>query len=96
MDPVPVVRIKRHTSAASPTVLEKWLKRRSSIVKRYTATMPTMPEYNTTFHANTDVGLKLVAATITRSGRPRSSISTIRPPMSKAMLNSPDKGAHGL
>jgi hypothetical protein len=54
---VPVVSTKRHTSAATPAGLDRWLKRRSNIVNRYTATMPTMPEYRNTFQANTDLKL---------------------------------------
>ena len=48
------------------------------------------------FRAKIDLKLKCVMATIRRSGRPKSSISTVRPPSSSAIASSPDKGASGL
>jgi hypothetical protein len=59
-------------------------------------TSANMPEYSTTFHANTEVRLTLVAATMIRSGRPRSSISTARPPASMAMDSRLANGARAL
>ena len=48
------------------------------------------------FHAKMDLKLYLVMATIRRSGRPRSSTSTISPPASRAKDNKAESRASGL
>ena len=54
------------------------------------------PLYKNTFHANIDLKLKVVIATISRSGRPRSRTKTIKPPVNRQMAKSADSLPRGL
>ena len=54
IEPVPVVRMNRHTSTAMPAGFVQRASPGSNMVHRYTITTPAMPEYRNTFQANTE------------------------------------------
>ena len=90
IEPVPVVSVTLHAKAKVPTFPINLLYLASNIIHKYIAITPTNPLYKNMFHANIDLKLKVVIATIKRSGRPRSKTRTINPPVSKQIANSAD------
>ena len=54
------------------------------------------PLYKKIFQAKIDLKLKVVIATTSRSGLPRSKTKTIKPPVNKQIANSADNLPRGL
>ncbi len=96
MEPVPVVKIILHPNANLPTIAEYLVTLKSSIDQIYIAKITKNPEYKKIFHANIDLKLYVVIATISLSGLPRSNTSIIKPAIRKAIANKADNGASGL
>ena len=96
IEPVPVVSVTLHAKAKVPTLPINLLYLASNIIHKYKATTAMKPLYKNTFHANIDLKLKVVIATISRSGRPRSRTKTIKPPVNRQMAKSADSLPRGL
>ena len=96
MEPVPVVSVTRHIKAKVPTLPINLLYLASNIIHKYRVTTAIKPLYKNTFHANIDLKLKVVIATISRSGLPRSNTKTIKPPVNRQMARRADNLPRGL
>ena len=96
IEPVPVVSVTRQAKAKVPTLPTNLLYLASNIIHKYKATTAIKPLYKNTFHAKIDLKLKVVIATMRRSGLPRSSTKTINPPVNKLIAKSAESLPSGL